>query len=290
MFEMIIIQGLITGGLYSILSVGFALAFGTARILNLSHTSFYMCAAFFLFICTTILKLPFLLSCFAVIPAVSILGMICYKVFLDRIKEHEIAVLIITTGIALLFQEVFLLGFHGHYRSIPPIISGFTQFLNFRITFQQIFAIIGCFVTIIGIWILLSYTKMGIAIRAVSQNKEAANLMGINVNRICMITIGISIGIAGIAAVAVAPIYVVHPLMWVHLLIVVLAAVVLGGLGSIRGVIIASFILGFAESIVVFLVPGGGFLKGAFSLIVMVIVLLLKPEGLFGVVFEEERL
>jgi branched-chain amino acid transport system permease protein len=290
MFEMIIIQGLITGGLYAILSIGFALAFGTARILNLSHTSFYMCAAFFLFISTTILKLTFLLSCVIVIPAVSILGMACYKMFLDRIKEHEITVLIISTGIALLFQEILLLTFHGHYRSIPPVFPGFTQILNFRITFQQIFAIAVCFVTIIGIWVLLSRTKMGNAIRAVSQDKEAANLMGIDVNRICMITMGISIGLAGIAAVAIAPIYVVHPLMWVHPLIVVLTAVVLGGLGSIRGVIVASFILGFAESVVVFLVPGGGFLKGAFSLMVMVVVLLVRPEGLFGVVFEEERL
>ena len=82
----------------------------------------------------------------------------------------------------------------------------------------------------------------------------------------------------------------VHPLMWLQPLVIVLSAVVLGGLGSIKGSVLAAFILGFAETIVVFLVPGGSFLRGAVSLSVMVVILLARPEGLFGIVFEEERL
>jgi len=93
-----------------------------------------------------------------------------------------------------------------------------------------------------------------------------------------------------VAGAVVAPLYMVQPYMWMHPLIMVLAAVVLGGLGSAKGSVIAALILGFAETLVIFLVPGGSFLRGAISLCVMVVVLMLRPEGLFGVVFEEERL
>ena len=114
--------------------------------------------------------------------------------------------------------------------------------------------------------------------------------MGINVSRIYIVTMGISAALAGVAAAIVGPILTVQPLMWQYPLIIVLAAVMLGGLGSIRGSIIGAFVLGFAKAFVVLLVPGGAFLKGAVSLTVMVIIILIRPEGLFGVVFEEERL
>ncbi|MDY7036852.1 MAG: branched-chain amino acid ABC transporter permease, partial [Thermodesulfobacteriota bacterium] len=130
----------------------------------------------------------------------------------------------------------------------------------------------------------------GNAIRTVAEDREIANLMGINVTRIYLITMGISIALAGLGGAIVAPIYTVNPLMWMQPLIVVLASVVLGGLGSIKGSIIAAFVLGFAETAVVFLIPDGSFLRGAVSLTIMVVVLQLRPEGLYGVVFEEERL
>jgi branched-chain amino acid transport system permease protein len=288
---MIIINGMVTAGQYAILSIGFSLVFGTARILNLAHTAFYMIAGFILLFGTTRLDLSYLTSsALLAVPIVSILGIVCYKIFFERIKEHQIAVIIVATGLVILFQEIFLILFEGHYRGIPPFLEGYIEIFSVRVTYQHLFAISMCSITIVGTWLLLSYTKLGFAIRAVSQDSEVANVFGINVNRICLITMGISTFLASVAAVAVVPILVVHPLMWAQPLIVVLAAVILGGLGSIKGVIIASIILGFTESTIIFLVPGGAFLKSVISLTVMVVILLIKPEGMFGVVFEEERL
>jgi branched-chain amino acid transport system permease protein len=104
-----------------------------------------------------------------------------------------------------------------------------------------------------------------------------------------MLTVGISVALAAIAGVVVAPVFVVDPLMWLSPLVTMLAIVVLGGLGSIKGSLIGAFIIGYVEAITVFVVPSGAFLKGAVALSIMVIVLLIRPEGLFGVVFEEER-
>ncbi|MDY7037469.1 MAG: branched-chain amino acid ABC transporter permease [Thermodesulfobacteriota bacterium] len=286
----ILINGLVAGGIYALLAIGFALIFGVGRILNMSHTAFYMLTGFLVFIATSLLGLPLLLSTIMAIVISSLVGVGCYKLFIDRVREHETAVIIVTVALALLFQEIFLLAFSGQYRGVPSFISGFAEIAGNRISYQHLIAIATSVVTLIGVWLLLSKTKLGNAIRAVAQDREIASLMGIDVSQICMITMGISITIAGVAASVSASIYLVSPLMWMHPLVIILAAVVLGGLGSLKGSIFGAFLLGFAETAVVFLIQEGGFLKGSISLSVMVLVMLLKPEGLFGVVFEEERL
>jgi len=290
MIANILINGLITGGVFAILALGFALVFGVAKILNLAHTAFYMIAAFF--ICTTsvMLGLPLLLSAVMAVLFTGFLGMGCYKLLLDRVKKHETAVMIISLAVGMLFQELLLLIFSGAYRRVPPFIPGFTELLGVRVSYQHLLAIVVSGLVLIGIWALLNRTRLGKAVRAVAEDYEIANVMGINVSWICTLTNGISAGLAGVAGAVVAPLYMVQPYMWMHPLIMVLAAVVLGGLGSAKGSVIAALILGFAETLVIFLVPGGSFLRGAISLCVMVAVLMLRPEGLFGVVFEEERL
>jgi branched-chain amino acid transport system permease protein len=290
MLKMLIINGLVLGGMYAMLAIGFSLVFGVARILNMGHTAFYMVTAFLIYIGSRILKLPFLPSVGFSILIVGILGIGCYQLLFDRVKEHETAIIIISIAVAMLFQEILLLIFGGQYNGIPPFFSGFVRMWGINITYQHLLAIGATVVTLVGIWFLLTKTKLGIKIRCVSQDKEIANLMGINVGWICTLTMGISALLAGIASAIIAPIFMVHPLMWVNPLIITLAAVVLGGLGSIKGGAIAAFLLGFAETIVIFLFPQGSFLRGAISLSTMIAVLLVRPQGLFGIVFEEELL
>lgn len=286
----ILINGLISGGIYALLAVGFSLVFGVAKILNMAHTAFYMVSAFLLLISNSIMGFPILPSAVLVILITGFLGIACYKLCFDRIKEHETVVIIISVALAILFQEVLLIGFGGYYYNVVPFVPGFVEIVDIRVSLQHFIAGGASVITLCVVWLLLSQTRLGNAIRAVAEDREIANLMGIDVSRICMVTMGISVALAGIAGVVMASIYTVHPLMWTQPLIVILAAIVLGGLGSVKGAVIAAFILGLAETTVASLVPGGSFLKGAISLSIMVIVLIIKPEGLFGVVFEEERL
>ena len=140
-----------------------------------------------------------------------------------------------------------------------------------------------------SIWFLLYRTRLGLAIRATANDLEVANLMGMDVNRVAMTTVAISVALAAVAGVSVAPVFVVDPFMWLAPLVTVLSIVVLGGLGSIHGSVIGALVIGYVEAITVFVLPQGAFLKGAVALSIMVIVLLVRPEGLFGVAFEEER-
>lgn len=215
-----------------------------------------------------------------------------YKLFIERIREHHVTVLLITLALALVFQEYILLvpAFGGHYLGAPSFVSGYWEIIGVKVTYQNLLTLGASLLVLLGVWALLSKTKLGIAIRATAQDTEVANLMGIDVSRILLIVMGLASGLAAIAGILVAPTLVLEPHMWMPPLIMIMAIIVLGGLGSVKGSFIGAFILALVEVLVVYLLPTGAFLKGAFALAVMVAVLVFRPEGLFGVVFEEERL
>lgn len=286
----IVVNGLLYGGTYALLAVGFALVFGVAKIINMSHTGFYMVAAYLIFMATSMLGIPIWMAAGLAILASGLIGLIAYRLCLDRIKTHETAVLIVSVGLALLFQELLLLAFGGAYKGIPHFVPGFISLGEYQISYQSLMAILVSGLALTAVWLLLSKTMLGIAIRAVAEDQEAASLVGFNVGRISMIIMGISVLLAAVASSVAAPVFTISPLMWLHPLVIVLAAVILGGLGSIKGSVIGALILGFAESMVTLLVPKGGYLAGAVSLSIMIVILMIRPEGLFGVVFEEERL
>src|SRR4030042_2669901 len=290
MIQAFIIQMLVTGGIYAMLAVGFALIFGVARMINLAHTSFLMLAAYGMFYSTYRLGLDIIPAIAISLGGTTFRGLVSYKLLIDRIREHQVTVMLITIALAIFFQECMLLAFAAHFREAPLIVKGFVEIVGVRITNEQLLTLAVVLVVLVGIWLLLSKTKLGIAIRATAQDTEIANLMGISVSRILLITMGMATALAAVAGVAVAPLWTVHPYMWMNPLVMVMAIVVLGGLGSVKGSVIGAFIIAIVETSVVFFLPGGAFLSTAFALLVMVIILVVRPEGLYGVVFEEERL
>lgn len=291
MIEGIIITGLISGGVYALLAVGFSLIFGAARVINLAHTAFYMLAAYLIYTFASLLGLNLPLSIVLSIAAVTIIGVLTYKLVIDRVRGHETTALIATLALAIIIQEIMLLPwtFGGHFLRVPDLVSGYTTILGIRVTFQYILTFGMVLIVLLGTWALLMKTRLGIAIRSTAQDREVANLMGINVARTGMITMAISVALAAVAGALVAPLAILSPHMWMNPLVMIMAIIVLGGLGSVKGSLVGAFILGFAETLVVFLAPSGSFLKGAVALAIMLAVILIRPEGLFGVAFEEER-
>ncbi|HUU81584.1 MAG TPA: branched-chain amino acid ABC transporter permease [Acidobacteriota bacterium] len=285
----IIIGGLISGSVYALLAIGFSIIFGAARIVNLAHTAFYMVAAYCIYFATHKMGIHPIWGMVAAIVLVTLLGVISYKLFINPIREHEGAVLIATIALAMAFQEIMTLIFTGTYLSVPSLIKGYLSILGVKVFYQQLLTFFAALLVMAVLWVLLMRTRLGLAIRSTAQDREVANLMGINESRVAMITMGISVGLAAFTGAIVVPLTVLDPHMWMHPLIMMMAVVVLGGLGSLKGCFIGAYILGFAEALVVFLIPAGAFLKGSVALSIMILVLLIRPEGLFGVTFEEER-
>jgi len=285
----IIIGGLISGSVYALLAIGFSIIFGAARIVNLAHTAFYMVAAYCIYFATHKMGIHPIWGMVAAIVLVTLLGVISYKLFINPIREHEGAVLIATIAVAMALQEIMTLIFTGTYLSVPSLIKGYFSILGVKVFYQQLLTFCAALLVMAVLWVLLMRTRLGLAIRSTAQDREVANLMGINESRVAMITMGISVGLAAFTGAIVVPLTVLDPHMWMHPLIMMMAVVVLGGLGSLKGCFIGAYILGFAEALVVFLIPAGAFLKGSVALSIMILVLLIRPEGLFGVTFEEER-
>ena len=290
MIEGIIVQTLVKGSVYALLALGFALIFGVARVLQLSHTAFYMLAAYGIYTFADLLGLPPIVAITLSIVVTTGLGLLVYKLFIDRVREHHVTVMLITLAVAMVFQQLMLITFSGQYRSAPSFVTGYWEILGIKVAFQNMLVFVGAAVVLVSVWALLSKTRLGIAIRATAQDTEIANLMGINVSTILFTVMGIAAALAAVAGVLVAPTLILEPGMLWPPFVMVMAIITLGGLGSIKGSVVGAFILALVEVLVVFLLPTGAFLKGAFALLVMVIVLIVRPEGLFGVVFEEERL
>jgi branched-chain amino acid transport system permease protein len=288
MFADILFNGLLAGGMYAVLAVGFALVFSVARMVNLTHTAFYMLAAFLVYAGVKTFGYGLWLSLIAAIIITSILGIIIFKVFFERVKEHEATVMIISIAVAMLIQELLMKAYGGLNRSTSALIDGYVQIAGTRMASQSLLAVGSSAIILLLLWLWLAKSRIGNAIRAVAQDPEIANLTGMNVNHIYVIVMGVSAAIAGIAGIVMAR--TISPLMWADPIVIVMASVILGGMGSLGGAVIGALILGYVETLVIFLVPWGSFMGGAVSLMVMVVVLLVKPEGLFGVFFEEERL
>ena len=289
MLQDILVTGLVNGGVYALLAIGFSLIFGVARIVNIAHTAFYMLAAYCFYTLLAKTSLGFLLSGLISIGGVTLFSVLCYRLVIEPVREHEAAVLIATIALALIFQELMLFTFGGHFLGIPSTLEGAVRFLGVSIPYQRLLILVVAAAMLALVWFILYRTRLGLAIRATANDLEVANLMGMNVNRIAMATVALSVSLAAVAGVVVAPVFVVDPFMWLAPLVTMLAIVVLGGLGSLKGSLIGALIIGYVEAITVFAVPAGAYLKGAVALLIMVIVLLARPEGLFGVAFEEER-
>jgi branched-chain amino acid transport system permease protein len=285
----ILVTGLVNGGVYALLAMGFSLIFGVARIVNIAHTAFYMLAAYCFYALLVKGGLGFAPAAVISVGAVTLLSVICYRLIIEPVREHQSAVLIATVALAYIFQELMLLSFGGHYLGIPSTLEGAVRILGVSIPYQRMLILVVAAVMLVTVWLLLYRTRLGLAIRATANDLEVANLMGMNVHRIAMATVAISVALAAIAGVVVAPVFVVDPFMWLSPLVTLLAIVVLGGLGSLKGSLIGALTIGYVEAITVFTLPAGAYLKGAVALAIMVVVLLARPEGLFGVAFEEER-
>ena len=289
MLQDILVTGLVNGSAYALLAIGFSLIFGVARIVNIAHTAFYMLAAYCLYALLVRGGMGVPLASVAAVLSVTLLSLVCYRLVIEPVRQHEAAVLISTIALALIFQETVLRFFGGSYLGIPSAIEGVVNVFGIAIPWQRLLILIVAGAMLLATWFLLYRTRLGLAIRATANDLEVANLMGMDVHRVAMVTVAISVALAAVAGVSVAPVFVVDPFMWLAPLVTVLSVVVLGGLGSIYGSVIGALVIGYVEAITVFALPQGAFLKGAVALSIMVIVLLVRPEGLFGVAFEEER-
>jgi len=281
----ILIIGMVRGALYSLIAVGFVLIFSVGGILNLAHGTYYMLGAYFTFIFYHKVfhsgASDTLISSMALAVA-TVLAVACvvYYFLLRRKIDSLIYTMVMTLALALFVGEIMSLLFGVSGTSVPSLIEGHLSISGVKIINQQLLILPITALILPALWLFLKRTRMGQSIDAVSQHRTGALLMGVDVDKATLVTSGLSAGLAALAGALIAPVSSVVPEMWLFPLIKAFAIAILGGMGSLPGSIIASFVLGYAEIFTSFLIEEQ--LTEMISLAVIVLVLIFKPSGIMG--------
>jgi branched-chain amino acid transport system permease protein len=277
-----LLLGLINGSFYALLSLGLAVIFGMLNIINFTHGAQYMMGAFVAYLLLTHLGISYWWALIIAPIVIGFTGILVERLFLKRLYglDHLYG-LLLTFGLALIIQGLFR-NYYGSsglpYRAPNELQGGqnlgFMFLPNYR-AWVVVVSLVVCLTT----WFVIERTRLGSYLRAATENPTLVRAFGINVPRMITLTYGLGVALAALAGVMAAPIYNVSPLMGADLIIVVFAVVVIGGMGSIMGAIVTGFGLGVVEGLTKVFFPEG---SDTVIFVIMAIVLLLRPAGLFG--------
>ena len=274
--------GLINGSFYALLSLGLAVIFGLLNIINFAHGAQYMMGAFCAYFLLNMLGLGYWWSLVLAPIAVGLIGMLLERYMLKPLyKLDHLYGLLLTFGLALIIQGIFRheYGSSGMPYPIPSQLGGGHNLGFMFLPNYRAWVIVASLLVCMGTWFVIEKTKLGSYLRAATENPALVQAFGVNVPLMITLTFGFGVGLAALAGVMAAPIYQVNPLMGADLIIVVFAVVVIGGMGSIMGAILTGFGLGVVEGLTKYLYAEA---STTVIFVIMVIVLMVKPAGLFG--------
>lgn len=276
----ILIVGAVSSAIYAMLAVGFTLIFGVARILNLAHGTFYALGAYGAYFFTAHMKLPLLPAALCAIAVVAVFGILVERVLIRPMRGSQLAMLMITLAVALVVEQGLFLTFGSEYRNVPAFVDAKFTIGGVDIAGSRLLAL-GVGVVLIGaLWLFIQRTRLGAAILAISQDPVAAQYMGIPSDRIFAVVMAISAALAATAGVLAGPFLTVQPTMWLLPIVKAFAIVVVGGLGSIPGSILAALMLGYAETIVAYMISTSW--TEIVSVLATLLTLMFRPAGIFG--------
>jgi branched-chain amino acid transport system permease protein len=277
-----LLLGLVNGSFYAMLSLGLAVIFGLLNVINFSHGALYMMGAFLAWMGLEYFEVNYWVM-LAVAPLlVGVFGIVIERAMLRWLyKLDHLYGLLFTFGVTLVLEGVFrsFYGVSGQAYPVPDALQGATDLGFMILPNYRAWVVLASLVVCLGTWFVIEKTKLGSYLRAGTENPKLVEAFGINVPLMVTLTYGFGVALAGFAGVLAAPIINVTPLMGSHLIIVVFAVVVIGGMGSIMGSILTGLALGVIEGLTRVFYPEG---SEVVVFVVMVIVLLLRPAGLFG--------
>jgi branched-chain amino acid transport system permease protein len=281
MFFQHLANGLLISGIYSLVAVGFTLIFGVLEVINFAHGEFYMLGAFIIFFFAGQMGLSYYWSIPLSILASLIVGILVERTSIRPLLEKSFESMVICTfAVSMILMNGALLTWGAEPRIIQSPLSARVSLFEIAFTYQRLLVLVVAIAISLALHFFLQHTRTGKAIRATAQNKEACLAVGIDIARISRLTFSLGIGLCGLAGALVAPVYSVFPTMGQTAMFKVFAIVILGGLGNMKGALLASLILGLGESLIAGYVSAT--LKDGLAFLLMLSILLLRPAGLFG--------
>jgi len=283
----ILIYGTVNSVIFSLIAVGFTLAYGVSRIPNFAHGSIYVLVGFLTWSFVNDLKINYALAILLSLIIAAVIGLIIYRFILIRLRGMPTSEIISSFAISLIILEGLRMqgiagfkGFIGPFYILHPFIEGKLTIFGVFVDYQRLI-IIGAGLAIVAmLWLFTHHTKMGLSLRAIAQDERAAMMLGVNSDRTAMISLSIGSALAGLAGVMILPLGCITAEMGYKVLIYALAVCIIGGLGSWAGAVLASFVIGFAMKIsTVFF---GAVWESVVLIGTIILILLFRPSGLLG--------
>jgi len=284
MFTQLLINGLIAGAIYALVASGFSLIYSICKFVHFAHGAVIAVAAYILYALFSLLGMNFWLAVILTIILISIFGSVMNIIYkqLRKRKASNVILLIASFALLILIESLILLFFGADVKTIGFIkIAKGLEILGAIITPLQIFIVISSFILFALLFFLMKRTKIGKAMRAVSDNKDVAEIVGISSEKIYMWAFIIGSAIAGIGGILIALEQNLEPMMGTHLIIKGFTAAIIGGIGNIPGAILGAFLLGFSENFGIWFLPSG--YKDAIAFVILFIFLLFRPQGILGI-------
>ncbi len=277
------LNGIMLGINYALIALGLTLIFGILGIVNFTHGEMYMLGGYVAYYFFGYFGLNFLATLVVAAVVVGILGVILEKFIFRPLTTRpkiELTSLIAAVGLAWVFQMLAVIVFGDLDKHVPSAFKGILRMGGVVITVERLITILLGIALVVLLNLFLLKSKTGMAIRAVAQDKQAAALQGVSVDRISAVAFGIGCGLAATAGALVAPIFGVNPSMGSEVILKAFLVVILGGMGSIPGAMLGGLVLGFVESFgcLFFTVPTVMVL----TFIIIIFILIVRPQGLLG--------
>jgi len=285
MFNQLLINSLIAGAIYALVASGFSLIYSTCKFVHFAHGATIAFSAYFLYLLFSLLGLNFWLSVILTIIFASLFGLLMDVVVYRQLRKRKassVILLVVSFALLILFESLILILFGADVKTIGFIkIAKGLEIFGAIITPLQIFIILASFVLLFLLFFLMKKTKVGKAMRAVSDNKDVAEIIGISSKKIYSWSFIVGSAIAGIAAILVGLEQNLESTMGTNLMIKGFIGAIIGGIGSVPGVILGSYLLGFAENFGIWFLPSG--YKDAIAFVILFIFLLFRPQGILGI-------
>lgn len=278
----LIVSGAMLGGVYALMSIGLTLVFGVLRVVNFAHGEYMMLAMYAVFWLFATLSLDPYLSALLVLPAAYLFGVLTERLFLrPTLEAAHVVQVFVTLGISVFLQNVALLLWSADFRSVRvPYASTIIEFGPILLPASRLIAFTVAMLVALALGLVLKYTYMGMAIRATAQDRRCARLMGVDVDRVYSVTFATGSALVALAGILLMPLYPVNPFTGAEMILVAFVIVVMGGMGSILGAVVAGLLIGMVESLSAYWL--GSEVKQLVYFIAFLLVLIAMPAGLFG--------
>jgi branched-chain amino acid transport system permease protein len=272
--------GVVTGVLYVLVALGLTLIYGILHIVNFAHGEIYMLGAMGVFYLHVVFKMPLVVTFVAIVVLAVLMGLGVERAFFRSLRGQWLQLVVASVGISLVIQSIGWIVFGIQEKNVPSVFPGVVQFLGVRMPKERLLAAAVGLVLVALLYVLVYRTKTGLAMRAIEEDEETSRMLGIDTDRVASLAVALGFALAALGGVFVAPIYSLNPGMGLEVILMSFLIIIVGGLGSITGTVLAGLLVGVLQSL------GGVYFgaEAAYALVfvVMIAVLVVRPAGLLG--------